>query len=195
MRAINLKGKTVGSLYVIQRVRSNKRPKWRCECLLCGNRVTVNHNRLIHKTNPKVDCGCSRKGPATIYKKEYHAWWDAKNRCHYDKHPSYGSYGAKGIRMCAAWRESKGAGFQAFLDHIGPCPSAKYSLDRTDPHGNYEPGNVRWTDDKTQARNKKNTKMIVHPQTGKTVPAAEAAEDMNMRYQTFRKMMVDKGKW
>jgi hypothetical protein len=29
------------------------------------------------------------------------------------------------------------------------------TLDRIDPEGNYEPGNVRWADAKTQAANKR----------------------------------------
>ena len=30
-----------------------------------------------------------------------------------------------------------------------------YSLDRINPFGNYEPGNIRWADAETQANNKK----------------------------------------
>lgn len=196
MPPLKLQGKIIENLYVLQKVRSKgRRPKWRCECLLCGTRVTVAHQRLIHKTNPKKDCGCSRRGLGTQFKKEYHAWWDAKNRCHYEQHPSYPYYGAKGIRMCDEWRQDNGEGFKAFLEHIKPCPFPEYSLDRINAHGFYEPGNVRWASDKTQARNKKNTKMVKHPNSGELVPAGRAAEDLGMKYQAFRAMMIERGEW
>ncbi len=188
---MNLKGRRIGDLLVLQRVRSKGRPKWRCECLACGGRVTVAHYRLIHKDSPKTHCGCKRKGLPTRYKEEYHAWWDAKSRCHNPNHPSYPQYGAKGIRMCNVWRES----FELFLEHIGPRPFKTFSLDRINPHGAYEPGNVRWASTETQARNKKRSKYVAHPRTGRRVPAAEAARDMGMKYQTFRKWMIERGKW
>lgn len=187
-----LKGTMCGDLYVIQKVAQGKhrRPQWRCECV-CGKRITVSHNRLIDKKRPKTHCGCKNKGLPTLYKREYHAWSDAQARCHTKHHPSYPSYGAKGIRMCKEWQES----FKVFLDYIGPRPSELHSLDRINPFGNYEPGNVRWATTKTQARNKKGTKYIIHPVKKIRMTAAEAAEDMGMRYQSFRQMMIDKGDW
>lgn len=189
----NLKGSRIGDLRVIGRTRTakGKRPRWRCECLVCGNRITVAHNRLIHKTNPKLHCGCKRKGPPSLYKVEYHAWWDAKERCHNENHPSYPQYGAKGVVMCDAWRES----FESFLAYVGERPTKKHSLDRIDAFGNYEPGNVRWATLKTQARNKRGTKYVKHPQTGKLLPAATIAEQLGMSYQQFRNMMIEKGEW
>lgn len=187
---IALKGKRIGMLTVLGRVVSKtKRPRWRVVCD-CGKRLTVNHNRLIHKS-PKTHCGCQRRGLNTQYKVEYHAWWDAKSRCHNPEHPSYPSYGAKGVRMCQAWRDS----FKCFLDSLGARPSKKYSLDRIDATGNYEPGNVRWATIKTQARNKRNTKWIKHPDTGVPIKAAELAEEMGISYQVMRKRMIDRGNW
>ena len=151
-----LKGMQIGDLLVLQKIPQKKgRPKWRCLCV-CGRRVSVAHQRLIHKVHPKTHCGCKSKGLATLYKVEYHAWWDAKQRCHDKNHPGYPSYGAKGIRMDEAWQNS----FELFLDVVGPRPSKLHSLDRIDAHGNYEPGNIRWATVKEQARNKKTTKWV-----------------------------------
>lgn len=188
---LQLKGKQIGDLKVLGRVSTpkGKRPKWRCECS-CGKRISVGHQCLIRK-NPKSHCGCKRKGPATLFKVEYHAWWDAKQRCHDPKHPSYPSYGAKGVRMCAKWRKS----FEAFLADVKPRPSSEYSLDRIKATGNYEPKNVRWATLKTQARNKRGTKWVVHPDTGKKIKAADLADEWEMKYQTMRNIMIEKGMW
>ncbi len=58
---------------------------------------------------------------------------------------------------------------------IGLHPGGKgCSLDRIDPFGHYEPGNVRWADVMTQARNKRNTvKLTIN---GVTKPMTEWAE-------------------
>jgi hypothetical protein len=42
-----------------------------------------------------------------------------------------------------------------FIACVGPRPSPHHSLDRIDPDGNYEDGNVRWATKLVQARNKR----------------------------------------
>jgi len=196
----NLRGTFVGFLYVLKKENytpKGKRPKWHCRCTglvdgkPCNKEIKVGHNSLINKTNPKKHCGCQREVTlGTKFPREYHTWWDAKNRCHNPDHPSYGSYGAKGITMCESWR----ACFENFFADMGPRPK-EHSLDRVDPFGHYEPSNVRWADDKTQARNKKDTKWVTHPKTGKSIQAAALAEEMGMSYQKLRAQMIDSGEW
>ena len=184
----------VGKLLVIKRIygTKGKRPKWLCKCTItgCGKEIKVSHNRLIDKNNPKTHCGCQRGGLPKQYKKEYHAWWDAKSRCHNPDHPSYKGYGAKGIRMCDRWQKS----FEHFLEDMGKVPKGK-SLDRKDQHGRYEKRNCRWATDKEQARNKKDTKYVEHPKSKKQVPAAQLAEELGKTYQQLRNELIDQGKW
>lgn len=63
-----------------------------------------------------------------------------KQRCYYKKSISYKNYGAKGVEMCPAWRNS----FLSFLADVGEPPAGDYVLSRKGDSGNYEPGNCEW---------------------------------------------------
>jgi len=47
------------------------------------------------------------------------------------------------------WKNS----FQAFIEHIGPRPSKKHSIDRIDVYKGYVKGNVRWATQSQQVLN------------------------------------------
>ena len=70
-------------------------------------------------------------------------------RCGNPKSISYPNYGAKGVAVCGRWKL-----FANFLQDMGERP-AGMTLDRVDPLGNYEPGNCRWADWKTQRANRR----------------------------------------
>lgn len=80
----------------------------------------------------------------------YMAWNGMISRCHNPKNPGYKWYGKKGRIVCKEWRDS----FLAFYKYMGDRPYKGASIDRIDNDGNYEPGNVRWTDRTVQAINK-----------------------------------------
>lgn len=73
------------------------------------------------------------------------------SRCYNEGNDNYSRYGAKGIRVCDRWRgelqpgaKYRSGGFAAFLEDMGECPGPTDQLHRTDPAGNYEPGNCVW---------------------------------------------------
>src|SRR5689334_17473979 len=75
------------------------------------------------------------------------ALYNARQRCNNPKNKDYKNYGAKGIKVLF-----KNA------DELIACiklPPANASLDRIDPNGHYEVGNVRWASKAVQAANKK----------------------------------------
>ena len=83
-------------------------------------------------------------------------------RCYNPKRTSYPHYGGRGIQVCARWR----ADFTAFLEDVGLRPDNAFTLDRIDNNKGYEPGNVRWIDRKTQARNtRRNRRLTVKGRT------------------------------
>jgi hypothetical protein len=78
----------------------------------------------------------------------YEIYMSAKGRCNCKTNSNYPEYGARGI-------EFKFNSFKEFLEAVGPRPSKKYSLDRRDNNGHYEPTNVRWATAKQQAKNRR----------------------------------------
>lgn len=124
-----------------------------------GIKYDVLHQRLVDGwtaeralTTPARRRGVNARGPTPERRKLRLVWRAMVSRCHRPGCREFRWYGAKGVSVCAAWRES----FEAFLADVGPRPGPEYTLDRfPDPAGNYEPGNVRWATAKEQAANKR----------------------------------------
>lgn len=89
-------------------------------------------------------------------------------RCSSPSDKNYKYYGARGVTVCERW-----SSFAVFVADVGPRP-AGMSLDRIDPNGNYEPGNVRWATPLEQTRNRRNTKRL--EAFGESLTASEWSE-------------------
>ena len=120
----------------------------RCERVTDGRRFCKSH-----RFDPDRD-------PATIRKvvphgrsrtPEYRAYQSMLQRCYNPKASGYGSYGGRGIEVCAYWRE----GFENFFRDMGIRPSVGHSLDRIDVEKGYGPFNCRWATRQEQAVNRR----------------------------------------
>lgn len=157
-------GYKIGRLTIINQVddyvsNSGKRIKrFLCECD-CGNK------KIFLKSNLNKDtksCGCLRIEKMSQRTRkhleapdktpEYRAWACMKKRCYNPRNASYKHYGGRGIIVCDEWKNS----YQNFLDYMGRKPNPTWSIDRIDPNGNYEIGNVRWASPELQNKNKRN---------------------------------------
>lgn len=81
----------------------------------------------------------------------YISWIEMRRRCTNPKRDNFKYYGGRGITVCERWMKS----FEAFLADMGRRPSRRYSLDREEVNGNYEPGNCKWATQKTQIANRR----------------------------------------
>lgn len=112
-------------------------------------------------------CGClsrdriilqsTKHGAANRKKKtlEYHIWVQMIGRCNNEKNKGYRLYGGRGVKVCERWLR-----YENFIADMGRKPSGRYSLDRKDNDGNYEPDNCHWATDIEQARNKRMNRNI-----------------------------------
>ena len=133
----------------------------RCKCL-CGFEADIPCNRLLHGRS--LSCqSCSRSSNVTHGKSdtpEYYVWKNMVRRCSDVgcNDTGYKNYGGRGISVCDEWIGL--GGFERFIAHVGPRPSNKMSIERINNNGNYEPGNVRWSTIKEQARNTSRNRTI-----------------------------------
>jgi hypothetical protein len=87
----------------------------------------------------------------------YGIWKGILSRCYNPARQNFKNYGGRGIKVCDRWRNS----FWAFVEDVGPRPSAQHSLDRyPDNDGDYEPGNVRWATLWEQGENRRDNRWL-----------------------------------
>ena len=113
------------------------------------------------------------------HSKEYDSWSAMIRRCELPSQRSYKDYGARGIKVCAAWR----ADFAAFLRDVGPAPSPGHTIERNEVNGDYEPGNVRWATAKEQSNNRRSSVRV--EVAGESLTVAQWAERSGIKYQTL----------
>jgi hypothetical protein len=142
-------GNRYNKLTVIGRATRGRRTLWLCRCD-CGGERAVTGGQL--RQGAVRSCGCTRTAPRThgmARTRIYNIWHAMLRRCRNPNVADYPNYGGRGIRVCDRWQR-----FENFYADMGDRPEGK-SLDRIDNNGNYEPGNVKWSDAKEQKANQR----------------------------------------
>lgn len=183
-------GKTFGRLTVLSRFKGKHGHYYlSCKCQ-CGKQSSPAAQSVSQ--GKTTSCGClgreRRTKANTIHggakkrqnRAEYTVWQAMRRRCSSPTCPEYRLYGARGIRVCDRWQTS----FAAFMEDMGPRPAGRFTLDRIDNNGNYEPGNVRWASYPEQARNKRTNIMVTIG--GKTMCLKDWSEESGIHYCTLK---------
>ena len=181
----DLSNERFGKLLVIEPVGKtpNRHIIWRCICD-CGNELRTASTHLL--SGHTTSCGCylnNIRGKATIThgkskSSTYKVWCEIIERTSNPNSKKYERYGGKGITICQRWRDS----FEAFLEDMGERPKGT-SIDRINNLGNYEPGNCRWADHKTQCRNRSSNINLTFRGESKTL--VEWCEELDLKYSTI----------
>lgn len=200
----NRLGLRYGRLTVIAEAEParNHQRRWLCRCD-CGTEKVVQGSNL--QSGGTRSCGCllrenmserTKTHGDTSYQcggrcvrrtTEYTAWAQMKQRCYNPADSKYARYGGRGIRVCDEWRHD----FSAFLAHIGRKPNPKYSIDRMNNDGDYEPGNVRWSTRSEQQQNRANTRTVVVD--GNKIPIAALARRCGIERRVLARRILDLG--
>lgn len=186
---IDLTGKKFNRWLVLKRVSNDKHnlTQWLCRCD-CGTERIVLGNSL--RNGRSKSCGCynreihkemkPHKVHGLTHTRIYNIWVGMKQRCYNPKASRYYTHGARGIKVYGRWRKS----VKAFYNYVSKLPhfgEKGYTLNRIDNDGNYEPGNVEWSDDVTQANNKRNNRLVSY--NGETKTMAQWARELGINYK------------
>ena len=104
-------------------------------------------------------------------------------RCTNPNHKDFEFYGGRNIKVYPLWLTNR----QAFIDYLKTLEhygEEGYSLDRIDNNKGYEPGNLRFTTAKTQARNRSNN--IYAHYYGQRMLLIDIAGLTGIEYNTLR---------
>lgn len=174
-RVVDISGVRYGRVVVLSRASNNRhgRTQWLCRCDCGVEKVIASAELRAGKT---ISCGCwvaerfdeSRRVHGMSHTQEYAIYRGMIARCENPNVKAYDRYGGRGICVASSWRND----FLAFLRDLGPRPSPDHSLERLDPDGNYEPGNVVWSTNLAQANNKRKTRYVTY--RGAEMPLCDA---------------------
>lgn len=140
-------------------LKGQKKRKVLVKCGECDNEFKVEISSLI-KGNT-TSCGCYFNKIVKVVNKThgdsynnyiYKLWENIKKRCYNQNVKAFKNYGGRGIEMHKPWIKDYSLFKEYILNNLGERPY-KCSLDRINNNGNYVPGNLRWTDSKTQVHN------------------------------------------
>ena len=119
----------------------------------------------------------------------YGVWRSMRQRCRDKNCKKYKIYGARGIKVCEEWDS-----FSNFYDwamsegYDETAPRGVYTIDRIDPNGDYEPGNCRLVDMKSQANNTRSNKKIEYMGEIKTL--SEWSDCVDIPYETIKRRLA-----
>ena len=156
MKREDLTGRRFGDLVAQEYVETRRSPNgsylamWRCTCD-CGGEIVTWSSSL--RRGKAKSCGCHTLKHGLHKTPTYTTWQAMLNRCYDPASPSWPSYGAKGVQVCAAWHT-----FGGFLSDMGVRPPGT-TIDRIRNDKGYEPGNCQLATATTQARNRSNVKL------------------------------------
>ena len=178
---IDLSGVRFERLVVTRRANiKSLKPKWEYLCD-CGNTGIANASDL--RSGHHRSCGCLHRDCMTSHglsrSPTYKIWTFMVQRCTNPRATGFCYYGGRGITVCARWQS-----FEAFVADMGEQPGPRWSIDRIDVNGNYEPSNCRWLTMQAQQLNRRNNRRVTLE--GRTQTVKEWCDELGINEELFR---------
>ena len=180
----NISGQRFGRLTAVSArycgASNHYRVFWLCRCD-CGTEKEIVMDCLV--SGMTKSCGCfKRENPTNVTHgltgtPTNKIWNGMKKRCYQKNSPTYYKYGGRGIRICERWLGKNG--FANFLADMGERPKG-LTIERKDNNGDYSPENCRWASKMEQARNKRNTVLVLNGET-----LTECARRLGLNYKSL----------
>lgn len=183
-------GEKIGKLTVLERTDKRYRGNvvYKCICE-CGNICYKSRASLIKNSGIK-GCGCYEPKKKYYNKNArlYQLWCCIKKRCLDERPKTAKTYKLRGITICDEWKKDfnkfqEWALQNGYREEILPNGLNKWTIDRIDTNGNYEPNNCRFITVKQQARNTRKNRIIEINGTKRCL--AEWCELYNITNTTF----------
>jgi hypothetical protein len=164
----------------------NRQPMVLCRCK-CGTEKWVAACSLRNGTSRS--CGCLHSESSSARFKThgqsgtlvYAVWRAMRERCFDTEHPSWLTYGGRGIGVCDRWLK-----FENFIADMGPRPPGG-TIERINNDGWYEPSNCRWATRKEQARNFSRNRLIEYD--GRTQCLLDWANERRIKRTTLERRL------
>jgi hypothetical protein len=181
----DLIGQRFDQLLVIKAIgKQNGHYMVKCLCD-CGNTTVIRKTRLNERE--KIGCGCL-KGKWTRHcesnTKLYRVWDSMVRRCHGATHRVYHRYGARGIKVCDAWRDY--VNFRNWANSNGYIEGL--TIERINNDLGYNPENCCWATRKQQQNNRSACAYVAYQ--GQTKTITEWADTLSIPtsavYRLFR---------
>lgn len=153
-------GNRFGQLVVLG-IQRNDKGKFALVQCDCGSEILTRPSGL--KSGNSTTCGNWKKHDRSTRthglskSKEFGIWKQMHQRCSNPRCKNYKNYGARSIAVCERWGK-----FENFYADMGPRPigRVRYTVERNDTGGNYEPGNCRWATYTEQLNNTRRNRII-----------------------------------
>jgi DNA-directed RNA polymerase subunit RPC12/RpoP len=155
-------GQRFGAIVVTGRLQHEKGKPWLWRYMCdCGKTGTADSSNLKRKTSCP-DCSTKRinakntsHGLTDTWL--FRRWRSMLRRCYDPSCPRFERYGGRGIAVHPRWHD-----VSLFVLDLPSCPGRQYQLDRIDNNKDYEPGNVKWSLPKDNARNRSNNRLLTY---------------------------------
>lgn len=160
-----------------------------CLCT-CGNKKTVTVSKFLRGHVSSCGCLLSREEcskRSTKYfpsiKELRRAYYDMLNRCYNKKHPSYNSYGGRGVVVCDEWYND----YQKFLDwaiYNGWKHGLQLDKDIKGDGLLYSPDTCSWVTRSANQNNKRNNPKYQYK--GEMLTISQICKREGMAHNTLR---------